>query len=305
MPPALEMTQGYLTIATGPRQYLEMAVDLALSIRAFDDRPVALACDEENARVASTEFAGLFSDLLVIPEEFRRFHWGTKFSIGELSVFEETVYMDADCLVVSDPDTLWQYASSQPITLTGEYLDYGAVRNHGGFDVTFLMERFKIRRYIKNNGGIIHFRKGVSRQWFRDCFHCYEHEIVPALWDGVRPVHSVLDELAFAVVGARRGFGVYDTPVPQYWHHEIAGINLLRPTKPVLHLTGPVPRRVLDPLMRQVADRRRAAGLSPADSEQFWRRKAAGPGLRRVIRRVAFRVLSRLGVISSVAGKRK
>ena len=38
--------RGYLTMAVGKRRYLEMAVDMALSLREHTDLPIAIAADK-------------------------------------------------------------------------------------------------------------------------------------------------------------------------------------------------------------------------------------------------------------------
>lgn len=281
-----------------------MAVDLALSIRSFDDRPVTLVCDDENACLARRDFPNVFAAYYELPADYLRFHWGPKFALAEASNFDETVYLDADCLILSSPDTLWTHASARPVSLTGEILPHGVERRHGGFPVTKLMERFGILQYIKNNGGVIHFRGDEARLWFQECFACYEHEIIPALWDGVRPVHTILDEIAFAVTGARRGFGVYMSPVPQFWDHEIESIDCSAPSKPVLHITGPVPSSVLEPLLVLVQRRRQEAGLPPSSSLALWRRKSARPSSWKVIKRHVFHMAQRFGLVDGPTAHR-
>ena len=40
-------TRGYLTLAAGDSRYLEMAVDMALSLREHTGHPIGLVCDED------------------------------------------------------------------------------------------------------------------------------------------------------------------------------------------------------------------------------------------------------------------
>ncbi len=285
--------QGYLTIAVEKRRFLEMAVDLALSMRQFDDRPLALAADAGLADVARSDFPGVFASIHLVDPAFIH-HRASKFCAAEVSPFEETVYLDADCLILDDPEPLWSGAGSGPITMTGAILTRES-RDwwHQGFSSRELMARFQLDTYLKSNGGVFHFRRDGAAELLKECHEVYQTVVLGELWDGENPPIGLGDEFAFAIVGGRRGFDVYPNPVPTHWIHEVVKLDLDSIRKPVLHFTAPVPRKALDRLMEEVRERRRVAGLPPGSSEAAWRKKAQGPGLVKKVKRFLFRTLGR------------
>ena len=62
--------RGFLTLATGARDYLELAVDMALSLREHTALPIAIACDGPLAEIARADFASVFDEVTRIPDRF-------------------------------------------------------------------------------------------------------------------------------------------------------------------------------------------------------------------------------------------
>ena len=65
------MSRGYLTLAARNRGFLEMGVDMALSLKEHTDNPVALAADETLASLARKRYAAAFDEITVLPRRFR------------------------------------------------------------------------------------------------------------------------------------------------------------------------------------------------------------------------------------------
>ena len=95
--------RGVLTIAYGASKYLRMARALALSIRHYQTR-------EKLAVVTDTPeyFEGLYDHL--IPLEL---HYGSgvvqKLHLDRYSPFDETLFIDSDCLLYGPTDALWTF----------------------------------------------------------------------------------------------------------------------------------------------------------------------------------------------------
>ena len=100
------MTRGFITIATGRDMYYEMAKNLVLSYRLFCDNPLpfAIACDKEN------EYTKAF-DQVVLFQPGPRVYFD-KFELLKFSPFDETIFIDADCLAYADLNGLWDYFAS-------------------------------------------------------------------------------------------------------------------------------------------------------------------------------------------------
>lgn len=100
------MTRGFITIATGRDKYYEMAKNLVLSYRLFCDNPCpfAILCDREN------EYTDAFDQVILFQPGPRPFF--NKFELLKRSPFDETIFIDADCLAYADLNDFWDYFSS-------------------------------------------------------------------------------------------------------------------------------------------------------------------------------------------------
>ena len=64
-------TRGYLTLAAGSARFLEMGVDMALSLREHTTHPIAIAVDEPIAELVERRYPTVFDHVGVVPQEFR------------------------------------------------------------------------------------------------------------------------------------------------------------------------------------------------------------------------------------------
>ena len=278
------LDRGYLTMAVGHPRYLEMAVDMALSLRGHTTLPVVLASDDRLAVMARARYRDIFADIVGVEPRFLDGR-ARKFGVAVASPFNETVFIDADCLVLDDPEPIWGGAGPGPVTMVGEMLGPGDHAYHHGFSTAELMERFHLSAYLKTNSGVFHFRREGGREAFEACLRCFLDELRPALRNPLRPWRFLGDELGFGLAGGRGGFHTFPSPGPMYWAPEIQALDPARPTKPILHFIAPVPEPILEHLLEDVRARRAAAGLSPDASRSVWRREARSSGLSWVANR--------------------
>lgn len=281
--------RGYLTLATGSEAFLEMAVDMALSLREHTRLPVAVAADDPLAAVVESTYPGVFDHVTRIPARFLEGRV-RKYGVAEASPFDETVFVDADCLALGSLDHLFAALDGHHVAMLGEQLGPGDDENHHGFSTRRLMEQFDLRRYLKTNSGLFAFRTEPARE-IMDAFRaCHLDEVRPRLrWSILRGAW-LGDEIAIGVVGGRLGLGTLPLPHAMYWPHEFETLDLDAPPKPLLHFIWPPPETVLKRLMADVRRRRMAAGL-PVTSEPVWRAEVVR--LRRMAWRRRF--LERLG----------
>lgn len=97
------MTRGFITIATGDDLYFRLAKNLLLSYRLFceDPMPFAIACDREN------EYTALFDKAILF--EKTEHPYFDKFGLLKICPYEETIFIDADCLAYGDLNEFWEY----------------------------------------------------------------------------------------------------------------------------------------------------------------------------------------------------
>ncbi|MEX2526954.1 MAG: hypothetical protein WEA09_04890 [Gemmatimonadota bacterium] len=268
--------RGYLTMAVRKRQYLEMAVDMALSLREWSRLPIALATDEALRTRAEALPPGVFHEITLVEPRFLRGR-AMKYGAALASPFQEAIFIDSDCLVLSPPDPIFQMAGPGPLTFIAEVLNPEDDRNHQGFSTRHLMQRLQLSRYFKSHSGAFHLRRAGAIPLMEACLECYINEILP-LRSLFRPWRFLGDELGFGVVGGRRGFDAFQGPSPIFWGKEILELNPEAPLRPILHFIGPVPSLTLEHLLEGVRRRRREVGLPEEASVAIWRAEAGHPG---------------------------
>jgi hypothetical protein len=264
-------SRGYLTLAARSARYLEMAVDMALSLREHTALPIALAADDELGAVARARYAAAFTTVTRLPDRFRKGR-ALKYGSAEASPFDETVFVDADCVVLGALDPLFAVLANADMAMTGEQLTAGEDRDHHGFSTTKLIRRFGLETYLKTNSGLFCFRREPALAIMDECLACYTDEVLRLRW---RALFGgwLGDELAFGIVGGRRRLSTLPKPDAMYWPEEIAGLDLRRPTKPLLHMLWPLEPEQLAQLVEGTEARRRAAGV-PGDAGAHWREES-------------------------------
>ena len=95
-------TRGFVTIATGNEKYYRLADNLLRSYRANSnaDAPFAIICDREN------ELTKDFDQVIKVDEPSCSYM--DKLLLYRYAPYDETIFIDADCLVFSDLSGLWE-----------------------------------------------------------------------------------------------------------------------------------------------------------------------------------------------------
>lgn len=262
-------TRGYLTLATGREGFLEMAVDMALSLREHTALPIAVATDGPLGALARRDYAAAFDEVTSIPPRFLEGRV-RKFGAAEASPFDETVFVDADCVVLGPLDHLFAPLAEHDMAMLGEQLAPDHDENHHGFSTRALMRRFGLQRYLKTNSGVFAFRTAPAVEIMDACRTCFLEEARPRLRGSILLGRWLGDEIAFGIVGGRRGLGTLPPPHVMYWPHEFETLDLGHPAKPLLHLIWPPTAEVLETLLRGMRERRERAGIG-GSGEAHWR----------------------------------
>jgi len=101
---------GYITVATGERRYLEYAIDLALSLRAFNPEPIALMLGDELRPFATPAHLAPFDHVVAMPG-------GYPGALGKMAApaatpFARTLFIDADCIAIGGVGEVWRNLDS-------------------------------------------------------------------------------------------------------------------------------------------------------------------------------------------------
>ena len=93
--------RGFVTMATGDEKYYQFARNLLYSYRLHNKKlPFGIICDREN------EYTKDFDDVVVI--ENPTFTYSDKFRVFVDSPYEETVFIESDCLVYRNLDEMFE-----------------------------------------------------------------------------------------------------------------------------------------------------------------------------------------------------
>ena len=195
--------QGYLIIATGPDQYLWGAVTAALSIRRYDlVREIALITDEATADRLPNPHP--FDHVIKIAEDENYFAYTLSFRTYELSPFDETIYLDADVLMLKDHvDQKWEIFENYEFGIEGQKIFSGPAHSYTVEEIQQLLE---IKWVVNINGGVYFFRKGRTASNVFDCCkklfdsELREYLIAPFMSDGSnRPGWNPADIMGIAL----------------------------------------------------------------------------------------------------------
>lgn len=150
--------QGYIILACGARRYFEMARVLCFSLKLKDPkRKVCLACDKQDFL---GDFAPHFDDVVYLEDDDRFIGCANKIRLYALSPYEETMYVDSDCLLMkSDMDRHWERLSAQDFAVAGGKMTSG---NWYGEDIGKILKGLSIDYIVKHNSGVFFFRKGPA-----------------------------------------------------------------------------------------------------------------------------------------------
>lgn len=152
------MERGFITVATGSDHYYRLARQLLRSYRCCCKEPVpfALICDRENADTAE------FDCVIILDHPSGSYL--DKLSICRYSPFEETIFIDADSIILKDPSGLWE-----DFSLASAVSCYGKVFPNGSEGGWFLHEKIgkwkeSVKYQIGLHGGVYYFRNDAKAQ---------------------------------------------------------------------------------------------------------------------------------------------
>ena len=161
-------SRGFVTIATGDEHYYAIARNLLRSYRWFSRHPMpfAIICDREN------EYTKEFDDVILISDPFNSFL--DKLRLPELAPYDETLFIDSDCLAYRDLNGLWKYFSHcrdfAAVGCRHPFGSYGWVDKEGAG-----VFKDKVRYSMVFQGGLYFIRKGKLASFSDTCWFILNH----------------------------------------------------------------------------------------------------------------------------------
>jgi hypothetical protein len=233
----MDSRQGYLTVATRSEVFLDYAINLRLSCYFNDPlRPFALVTDKHLLRkLDELGIVHYFNNIVIY--DGRNVSWEIKLDLIDLSPFGQTVYIDADSLMIKNPDSAWHVLNDRRFGVQGpEHYDglwYGQSQ-------TEIMAKMSISYLPKFNGGFLYFDKSdIARNVFETAQDLYQNNYDHL---GFRLNHGLqVDEPIIGIAMALHGI----KPLPdhtnimftilgiEYWFGKMAKLTLSIPKRQV------------------------------------------------------------------------
>ena len=94
-----DLSEGYVAIAFDDRRYLDIAANLALSVRRHDRRPISVLVNP--AVKVDSAYTQLFDRIITVPDDPAFRGAMNKARLFDLTPYDRTLYIDADCLLFS------------------------------------------------------------------------------------------------------------------------------------------------------------------------------------------------------------
>lgn len=163
--------RGFVTIATGSEHYYELAVNLLRSYRLNSDRscPFAIIAESEN------EYTKEFDHVILMRDASHNYL--DKLKLFKYIPYEETIFIDADCLVYGDINRWWDiFAKGDDFSFFGyTYTDLNTDR---GWFMTEGMKEYRDQIHFVPSGssGICYLRNTeICRRVFEIANNAAEH----------------------------------------------------------------------------------------------------------------------------------
>jgi hypothetical protein len=149
-PTAPEHDRGILTLAYGSPRHVQMAIALARSLQIHaPDLPRAIITDSTSRLLAQ-----LYDQIAVLQPAFGGGH-EQKLNIDRYAPFHETLYIDADSLVVDPLTGVWPLFDDVPVGVVGSPMSTGDWFG----DIAAIRSRLMIGAIPRFNGGFVFVRR--------------------------------------------------------------------------------------------------------------------------------------------------
>lgn len=149
------MSRGFVTIATGKTHYYKIAANLLASYRLHASRacPFAIICDREN------EYTAAFDKLVRMENPAHSYL--DKLRLFDCLPWDETIFIDADCLVYGNIDRWWELFEKNGSDFSVFGWAYEDLKTDKGWFRTEGMGEFQSQiHYVPSfSGGVYYLRR--------------------------------------------------------------------------------------------------------------------------------------------------
>lgn len=192
------MKEGIVTIATGDKKYINMAIALGISISINSPGiQTAIITDSDNLLLKK-----LFN-YIIPPPDGNVSGFFLKTALYDYTPFDKTIFIDSDCLVMKNLSVVFDKLKNEQFVLCGEDINSGFWYT----DIESLLKKIGRTSIPKFNSGFIFFIKTVKTkkifQEAQDVFHKQDYYEIQQ-FKGSCP-----DEPCFAIGMAKEDVSAY------------------------------------------------------------------------------------------------
>ena len=167
-----EAKRGYVTIATGKTHYYRIAKNLLDSYRvnASGAYPFAIICDREN------EYTAAFDKVVLMDNPSHSYM--DKLRLFDCLPWDETIFIDADCLCYGDIDRWWELFAQHGSDFSVFGCAYEDLNTDKGWFLTAGMGEYRDQiHYVPSFSGGIYYlkRTELCRKVFEVAKHAASH----------------------------------------------------------------------------------------------------------------------------------
>jgi hypothetical protein len=165
--------RGIITIAHGDKRYIEMAKMLALSLK-LTNPGIARAIISD---LSKEEFDGLYDHYIPYNPAYGK-GLSQKLYLDQYSPFDETLFIDSDCLVIDSLDSTFKLCGDHSFAVFGDQITSG----DWYMDVAKMCQKFNLASIPLFNGGTYYFKK---------------NDTTTKIYEQARKLHEQYGELGF------------------------------------------------------------------------------------------------------------
>ena len=193
-----DFNKGFITIAIG-EYYRYLALNLIKTYRLNGGKPYPFAVVSD---LDTPELQKHF-DEVILEENILADGYLYKLKLPEYTPFGETMFVDADCLVINDISWYWDFFNDVDFGVFGRNTPANSDEPLNFFDVQKAVEEFSITNLPRFNGGIYNFKQNKeARNVFEtanDLIARYEDLGMPRFTNIKAGVSKMGDEPLFAL----------------------------------------------------------------------------------------------------------
>jgi hypothetical protein len=171
-------SRAVLTIATGKKAFVDMAVNLARSFLWWhrqSDIQFQLVTDQKH--LIPSDIIGLIQIIEINEGELGE-GFSTKLYLDKLAGDGQTLFIDSDCLVFGNLDWVFERFKNHSVSVVGGYISNGEWFGN----IASICKQFNVPHIPKFNGGIYYLEK---------------NEISTAVYQTARELEKKYDEIGF------------------------------------------------------------------------------------------------------------